>query len=93
MESRTVYRTGAELRHAARENRCGGPTAGHAPGFVQANLAILPKDWALDFFLFAQRNPKPCPLLEVVDAGQTEPALTASRSVALDPGWSFSRTK
>jgi uncharacterized protein YcsI (UPF0317 family) len=43
---------------------------------VQANLAILPRDLAFDFLLFCQRNPKPCPLLEVVEAGQVEPGLT-----------------
>ena len=54
-----------------------GVTAGVAPGFVQANLAILPRDLAFDFLLFCQRNPKPCPLLEVLEPGQVEPALTA----------------
>jgi uncharacterized protein YcsI (UPF0317 family) len=44
-----------------------------APGHVQANLAILPRDLAFDFLLFCQRNPRPCPLLEVVEAGQVEP--------------------
>jgi uncharacterized protein YcsI (UPF0317 family) len=44
---------------------------------VQANLAILPKDLAFEFLLFCQRNPKPCPLLEVIEAGSVEPALTA----------------
>jgi uncharacterized protein YcsI (UPF0317 family) len=48
-----------------------------APGYVQANLAILPRDLAFDFLLFCQRNPKPCPLLEVVEAGSTEPRQTA----------------
>jgi uncharacterized protein YcsI (UPF0317 family) len=36
---------------------------------VQANLVILPQDYAYDFLLFSQRNPKPCPLLEVTDPG------------------------
>jgi uncharacterized protein YcsI (UPF0317 family) len=45
------------------------PTAAWAPGFVQANLVVLPRDFALDFMLFAQRNPKPCPLLDVTDPG------------------------
>jgi uncharacterized protein YcsI (UPF0317 family) len=44
---------------------------------VQANLAILPKDLAFEFLLFCQRNPRPCPVLEVIEAGQVEPALTA----------------
>ena len=46
------------------------PTAGLAPGFVQANLVVLPRDLAFDFLLFTQRNPKPCPLLEVIEAGR-----------------------
>jgi uncharacterized protein YcsI (UPF0317 family) len=64
-----MHKTGASLREAARKNLFREPTAGQAPGYIQANLAILPADWAFDFFLFAQRNPKPCPLLEVGDPG------------------------
>ncbi|MGH7368422.1 MAG: putative hydro-lyase, partial [Candidatus Rokuibacteriota bacterium] len=32
---------------------------------------------AYDFLLFCQRNPKPCPLLDVTEAGSPEPALVA----------------
>ena len=32
---------------------------------------ILPREFAFDFMLFAQRNPKACPLLGVLDAGET----------------------
>lgn len=53
------------------------PTAGLAPGFVQANLVVLPQAWAYEFLLFCQRNPKPCPLLEVTDTGNWEPHLSA----------------
>jgi uncharacterized protein YcsI (UPF0317 family) len=49
------------VRQAAREGRLAGHTSGLAPGFVQANLAILPGDVAGDFLRFCQRNPKPCP--------------------------------
>jgi uncharacterized protein YcsI (UPF0317 family) len=48
-----------------------------AKGYVQANLVILPKDWAWDFLLFAQRNPKPCPVLDVTEPGDAEPKLVA----------------
>ena len=64
----------AEVRQLIRKGRLVQPTAGMAPGRVQANLAILPRDMAFDFLLFCQRNPKPCPLLEVVEAGEVEPA-------------------
>lgn len=47
------------------------PTCGIAQGYAQANLMILPKEQAFDFLLFAQRNPKPCPLLEVMEPGVT----------------------
>ena len=36
-------------------------------GYAQANLVILPQKYAFDFLLFCQRNPKPCPLLEVLE--------------------------
>ena len=39
-------------------------------GYAQANLVILPQKDAFDFLLFCQRNPKPCPLLEVLEPGQ-----------------------
>ena len=64
----------AEVRELIREGRLVQPTAGFAPGRVQANLAILPRDLAFDFLLFCQRNPKPCPLLEVVEHGEVEPS-------------------
>ncbi len=40
-----------------------------AMGYAQANLVILPQKYAFDFLLFCQRNPKPCPLLEVLEPG------------------------
>ena len=39
-------------------------------GYAQANLVILPQEYAFDFLLFCQRNPKPCPLLEVLESGE-----------------------
>ena len=62
-----------EIRADIRSGALAGITAGLAPGFVQANLAILPKDSAYDFLLFCQRNPRPCPLIEVTDPGSPVP--------------------
>ena len=69
--------TGREIRSACRSGSLTGPTPGLAAGFVQANLVILPQDWAFDFLLFCQRNPKPCPLIDVTDAGDPEPKFAA----------------
>ncbi|MDB5308062.1 MAG: hypothetical protein JWO38_2264 [Gemmataceae bacterium] len=69
--------TGAAVRTSCRLGKLTGPTPGLALGFVQANLVILPRDWAFDFLLFCQRNPKPCPLLDVTEPGDPEPAVIA----------------
>jgi len=66
-----------DVRKLIRQGMLVRPTCGLAPGFTQANLVVLPKEYAFDFLLFCQRNPKPCPTLEVLDAGQYEPVLTA----------------
>lgn len=69
--------TPSELRHSIRKNDWTKPTAGLAPGFAQANLAIMKKELAFDFLLFCQRNPKPCPLLDVTEIGSPVPRLVA----------------
>jgi uncharacterized protein YcsI (UPF0317 family) len=72
--------TGADVRAACRWGELRGPTPGLALGYVQANLVILPRDWAFDFLLFCQRNPKPCPLLDVTELGNPEPRFVAAGS-------------
>jgi uncharacterized protein YcsI (UPF0317 family) len=60
------------------------PTAGFAPGFAQANLVALPREAAFDFMLFAQRNPKPFPLLDVTDPGATGTVLAPGADLRTD---------
>ena len=59
----------SEVRKLIREGKIVKPTSGMCAGYAHANLVVLPKDLAYDFLLFAQRNPKPCPILEVSDVG------------------------
>jgi uncharacterized protein YcsI (UPF0317 family) len=47
---------------------------------LQANLVVVPQSLAFDFLLFCQRNPKPCPLLDVTDPGSPEPRELAAGS-------------
>ena len=65
--------TPQQIRHCIREGQWRRLTSGLAPGYTQANLTIVPRELAYDFLLFCQRNPKPCPLLEVFDTGDPEP--------------------
>lgn len=62
-----------EVRAIIRQGRWSAPTPGLAPGHVQANLVILPREWAYDFLVFAMRNPKPCPVLDITEPGDPEP--------------------
>jgi uncharacterized protein YcsI (UPF0317 family) len=68
---------GSGVRREARNGELRGPTPGLAPGYVQANLVIVPRELAFDFLLFCQRNPKPCPLLDVTEPGSAEPKFVA----------------
>ena len=59
----------ADLRAAARRGEWRGTTGGHCPAYQQANLAILPKEAAVEFAAFCTRNPAPCPIIEITAAG------------------------
>ncbi|HEY2136689.1 MAG TPA: DUF1445 domain-containing protein [Xanthobacteraceae bacterium] len=61
------------VRREIRTGRIRGTSRGLAPGFVQCNLAILPKAFAYDFLLYCQRNQRACPVLEVTDPGDPVP--------------------
>ena len=66
-EARALFRTGELVRQ----------TSGMCDGYAQANMAILPKSLAFDFLLFTQRNKKPCPVLDVTEAGSPVPVIAA----------------
>lgn len=71
------FETPRELRSACRSGGFDGPTSGHARGCIQANMVILPEGDAADFEEFCRRNPKPCPVLEILAAGDPEPRRSA----------------
>ena len=68
---RHLLQDGRAVRLAARAGDLTNHTGGLAAGYVQGNLAILPADLAGDFLRFCQRNPKPCPLIGVSEAGSS----------------------
>ncbi len=70
-------RTPGDWRREIRAGRWRRPTAGLVPGYVQANLVIVPQAHAGDFRLFCGRNPGPCPLLDVTAPGDPVPRAAA----------------
>ena len=85
--------TPLELRRQVRGGHFRQPTAGYCGDHAQANLVILPQQYAADFLLFCQRNPRACPLLAVGTPGQWDlPALGHDMDLRSDvPGYNVYR--
>ena len=69
--------SGRAVREAIRAKRWTGLTQGVARGYVQANLAVVTKDYAAEMKRFCELNPKPCPLIDMTAPGNPEPAKAA----------------
>jgi len=72
-----------ELRELARNGK-NFTTSGLAKGSVQTNVVIIPKSHAFDFTLFCIRNPKPCPIVEVMDPGEFMSAFAEGSDIRTD---------
>jgi len=68
-EIEQLPKTPRELRKLFRSGEWTRPTTGLCIGYTNVNVAIVPKSLAYDFLVFCQRNPRPCPLLEVLEPG------------------------
>ena len=56
----------SEVRQLIRQGVIDFPTAGMCRGYAQANLVILPPEYADDFEEYTRKNPFPCPVLEII---------------------------
>ncbi len=72
------------LREQIRAGKWTGPTSGAATGYIQANLVMLPREAAFEFLLFCVRNPKPCPILDVLEPGLAEPTIAPGADLRTD---------
>jgi uncharacterized protein YcsI (UPF0317 family) len=66
-----------DFRELVRKGLWTVRTQGVCRNYAQANLAVVPKEAALEFLLFCYRNPRLFPLLNVTEAGNPEPKLAA----------------
>jgi uncharacterized protein YcsI (UPF0317 family) len=88
MQSNNAKLTPAALRALCRTGEFNDPTSGFAEGRVQANMMIVPYEYAFEFLLFCQRNPKPCPLVEVLEPGRFAPRCAPGADIRTDlPGY------
>ncbi|RCH67236.1 putative hydro-lyase [Streptomyces sp. SDr-06] len=72
-DARARFRAGADV-----------PTAGWAPGHTQVNLISVPSDWAEDVRLFCERNPQPCPVLDITEPGSWRTRLAPGADLRSD---------
>lgn len=84
MKASTQAIEAARIAREAIRNGYDKPTAGLAPGMTQANMIALPRDWAFDFLLYAQRNPKSCPVLDVCESGSWQTMLAEGADLRTD---------
>lgn len=74
----------SRLRELIRNKEWTISTTGASPGIVQANLVMLPREEAFNFLLFCVRNPKPCPVLDVLEPGEVEPTIAKGADLRTD---------
>lgn len=76
----------ATIRAAIRSGAWRRSTERLAPGYVQANLVVLPANEAAVFQEFCDRNPQPCPVLAVLPPGdpRVPAALAADADIRFD---------
>ena len=67
----------AEFRSIVRRGEWRERSRGACRGYTVANLAIVPEDYAFEFLLFCNRNPRPCPVIDVTEPGNPHPKLMA----------------
>lgn len=58
-----------EARLLFRSGQYTGYTSDFCTGYIQANLGVLPHEYADEFVTYCQRNAKACPLIAIGDVG------------------------
>ena len=79
-----IHQTPAQVRAAIRRGEIDFPTAGMCAGYAQANLVILPPEYAADFEEYTRLNPSPCPVLEIVKGSPLTHAMGEGASLVTD---------
>lgn len=74
----------ATIRERIRSGEHQGTTSGISGDKVQANVVILPRKYAFDFLLFAMRNKKAVPIIEVLEDGRYESVYAKGSDVRTD---------
>lgn len=77
------------VRRLIRDGQLTVPTTGFSDGYMQGNLAILPRSHAGDFMRYCLLNPKSCPVLAIGEPG--DPSLPALGDIDIRTDIAFYR--
>ncbi len=78
--------TAAEVRAAVRSGTITGPTERLAPEHVQANLVVVPREYADELADLCARNPVPCPCSSGSSPARSSRGARASADLRTDLG-------
>ena len=76
-EAELAAMTPTDFRHMVRRGEWTERSELACRGYAQANVTILPKDYAYEFLVFCSRNPRPCPIIDITEIGDPHPKLVA----------------
>ena len=62
-----------QFRDMIRKGEWTKPTIEMSRGYGQANLVVVPMEYAFEFLLFCNRNPQACPIIDVTEPGDPHP--------------------
>ena len=79
----------SQVRSLIRQGKIDFPTAGMCRGYAQANLVILPPEYAADFEEFTAKNSFPCPVLEIIKGTWEKAEISAQ----ISPDTAFMKTE
>lgn len=76
--------TPQEFRSIVRKGEWTTDTVGKVcRGYTRLCMVIVPKDIAFEFLLFCNRNPRPCPIIDVTDPGNPHPSEAVAKGADL----------
>ena len=82
--SNYVKESPTKVRALIRQGEIKIPTAGMCADYAQANLAILPAEYAADFKEYAAKNPFPIPILEIVEGSPLTKLMATDGNIVTD---------
>jgi len=66
------FKTPLEVRLTCRENQLEGTSSRALSGYLCTNIVMMDKQYADAFEEFCRKNPKPCPLVDIIPDGEIE---------------------